>query len=168
MRQSKRKYERPTRPYDKQRIEKEREIVKNFGLRRKKEIWISEGLLRKYRRLARALATSHDEESEKILLEKMIRFGMLKEGSDLDDVLGLTVENFLGRRLQTVVFKKGLAGSIKQARQIIVHGHVTISGRKVTYPSYLVPKAEEDLIKVRIPIATKVVKNATAKPESES
>ncbi len=61
----------------------------------------------------------------------------------LDNVLDLTIEDILERRLQTIVFRKGLARTIYQSRQLITHGHVTIDGRRVTIPGYIVPKADE-------------------------
>lgn len=146
MKRQRKKYERPLSPWDKERIEKEREITKSFGLKNKKEIWRAEALSRKYRRLARELEARKDKEKEKILIEKMIKLGLLIDGASLDDVLGLKVENFLERRLQTIVFKRGLVNSAKQARQTITHGHVSINGRKIVYPSYLVSKDEEDKI----------------------
>lgn len=150
MRRQRKKYKRPIKPWDKERIEKEKEILKKFGLRRKREIWRAEALLRKFRRLARSLIGKKDEKREKILIEKLIRLGILKKGCDLNDVLSLTIEDILKRRLQTIVFEKGLANTIKQARQFIVHGHIKINGRKVVYPSYLVKKEEEDKIQVDV------------------
>jgi small subunit ribosomal protein S4 len=148
MKRSRKKYEKPKRPWDKTRIEKEREILKNFGLRKKRELWRAEAILRKYRRMARDLAARRDKEKEKVLMEKLKKMGLLKEDSALDDVLALTVENILERRLQTIVYRKGLANSPKHARQLIVHGHVRINGKKISYPSYMVQKDEEDKIEV--------------------
>ena len=98
MKRQRKKYERPLNPWDKQRLEKEREIIKSFGLKIKKEIWRAEALVRKYRRLARELTAKKDKEKEKVLIEKLIKVGLLNNGAGLDDVLGLTVENFLERR----------------------------------------------------------------------
>lgn len=148
MKRQKRKYERPKRPWDKQRIEKEKEIIKNYGLVKKGEIWRAEALVRKFRRLARELATKKDKKLEGELIEKLTKLGILNENGSLDDVLGLTVENILERRLQTILLRKGFANTSKQARQFIVHGKVTIQGRKVFYPSYLVPKIEEGKIEI--------------------
>jgi len=148
MKRSRKKYEKPKRPWDKVRIEKEKEILKKFGLRRKRELWRAEAILRKYRRMARDLAARKDKEKEKILIDKLKKIGVLKEGATLDDVLALTVEDILERRLQTIVYRKGLANSVKHARQLIVHGHVKINGKKINYPSYIVPKAEENKIEV--------------------
>ncbi|MEM5879027.1 MAG: 30S ribosomal protein S4 [Candidatus Aenigmatarchaeota archaeon] len=148
MKRSRKKYEIPKRPWDKERIEREREILKNFGLKNKRELWKTEAILRKYRRMARELAARKDKEREKILIEKLRKNGILKEDSALDDILALNVENILERRLQTVVYRKGLSNSIKHARQLITHGHVKINGKKIKYPSYLVSLDEEEKIEI--------------------
>jgi len=156
MRKIRKNYKTPIKGWDKERIEKERELVKTYGLKKKREIWRNETLSRKFRRLARDLAARADKEKEKKLIEKLVKFGLLKEGSTLDDVLGLTTENFLERRLQTILVRKGLCTTPRQARQIIVHGHVLINGKRIVYPSYLVPKSEEDKIQSKIPIKRSV------------
>jgi len=148
MKRQRKKYESPRKPWDKQRITREKEIVKTFGLRRKKEIRNAEALLRKYRRMARELAAKKDKEKEKMIVKKLASFGLLQENAGLDDVLSLTLENMLERRLQTIIFKKGLAKTPKQARQFIVHGKVLLDNRKSVYPSYIVKKEEEDKIQV--------------------
>src|SRR3989338_8915516 len=138
----KKKYERPKKPYDKERIERERKVLNNFGLRRKKEIWRAEGIVRDFRRRARELQARKDERAEKELLEKLYKIGMRCE--KLDDVLQIDLDEILSRRLQTIVFKKGFANSMKHARQLIVHGHIMINDRKVFWPSYIVEKDNED------------------------
>jgi len=71
---------------------------------------------------------------------------MLHETAVLDDVLDLSIEDILERRLQTIVLRKGLAKSTYQARQLITHGHITIEDRRVTIPSYIVTRKEETQI----------------------
>jgi small subunit ribosomal protein S4 len=73
----------------------------------------------------------------------MKKLGILAETAVLDDVLDLTIEDVLERRFQTIIFRKGLAKTIQQARQLINHGHITIGNRRVTIPGYIVPKLEE-------------------------
>ncbi|MEM5872477.1 MAG: 30S ribosomal protein S4 [Candidatus Aenigmatarchaeota archaeon] len=146
MKRQKKKYEKPLRIWDRERIEAEKKLLKEYGLRRKKEIWRMESILRKYRRIARNLAAKRDKEKEKILLDKLNKLGLLKPDASLDDVLALTVENLLERRLQTLVYRKGLANTIKQARQLIVHGHIALDGRRVRWPSMLIPLADENKI----------------------
>jgi ribosomal protein uS4 len=100
MKKSRKKYEKPVRRWDKERIEKEKELLKKFGLRRKKEIWRAEALLRKFRRLARKLIASPNKEEEKILIKKLASLGILKEDANVNDVLRLNVEDILKRRLE--------------------------------------------------------------------
>ncbi|MCD6226301.1 MAG: 30S ribosomal protein S4 [Candidatus Aenigmarchaeota archaeon] len=146
MRKLKKQIKRPKRPWDKERIENEKKILKKYGLRRKREIWKAESILREYRRRARELAAKKDKEGEKILIEKLNRLGLLEKNAGLDDVLSLTLENILDRRLQTIVFKKGLANTPKQARQFIVHGHIAVEGKRDIFPSHLIEKDIEDKI----------------------
>ncbi|MEM5799101.1 MAG: 30S ribosomal protein S4 [Candidatus Aenigmatarchaeota archaeon] len=146
MRKIKKTYSKPKRPWDKVRIEEEEKIIKKYGLRKKGEIWRAAALLRSFRQRARNLAAIKNEEEEKKLLERLHRLGLLDKGAILNDVLSLTVEDILERRLQTIVIKKGLANTIKQARQYIVHGHIGVEGRRVKFPSFLVTRELEDKI----------------------
>lgn len=148
MRRSKKTYKRPRMMWDKARIERDKNLKKEFGLLREREIWRAETMIRKYRRLARQVVATKNKERGKELLAKLTKMGVLEKGATLDDVLGLTVENILERRLQTIVAKRGLANTPKQARQMIVHGHVKVNGRKSKYPSRIVLKDEESKIKI--------------------
>src|SRR3989338_732981 len=138
---SRRMYKRPKRPYDKERITKEKKILKEFGLRRKKEVWRAESLLRNFRRRAQSLLARSDDQKQKELFDRLNKLGLKVE--KLDDVLILDLEHILARRLQTIVYKKGLAKTIKEARQLIVHRHVIVDDRKIWYPSYLVTAEKE-------------------------
>ena len=146
MKRLKKKFKRPKRPWDKERIEEEKKLMKEYGLRRKREIWRAREILRKFRRMARRLAAEKDKEKERVLLDKLYRMGLLKKDATLDDVLSLTIEDILERRLQTIVFRKGLAKTPKQARQFIVHGHISFNGRRTVYPGMLVPRGMEDKV----------------------
>jgi small subunit ribosomal protein S4 len=77
------------------------------------------------------------------LVSTLQRYGMIGANAAMDDILSLKVENILERRLQTIVYRKGLARSPKQARQLITHGHIAIEGQRVSIPSYMVSIAEE-------------------------
>jgi len=147
MRRIKKKFKKPLRPWDKERIEEEKKLLKKYGLRRKKEIWKAESILRNYRRRARNIAAQNDKEGEKILLDKLYKLGILeKRDVDLTAVLGLKVDDILKRRLQTIVFKKGMSNTPLHARQLITHGHIAIDGRRFIFPSYLVPRDIEGKI----------------------
>lgn len=151
----KKKYERPFRPYDKERLDRERTIAKEYGLKRKKEIWRAASILRNFRIRARELQASRDEKKEKILLEKLNDLGL--RCLTLDDVLGTSLDGILSRRLQTLVYKKGFASTSTQARQLIVHGHVYVSSRKVRWPGYLIPVGLEDKIELEPELRGKIM-----------
>ena len=146
MRKLQRKFDRPTRTWDKSRIEEEKAVMKSYGLRRKKELWRAESILREYRRLARELSAEKNHEKEKVLLDKLFKMGLVPKDANLDQVLALTIQNILDRRLQTVVYKKGLAKTSREARQYIVHGHISFDGRKAKWPSTLVHLGGEEKV----------------------
>ncbi len=149
-RKSRRKWERPGHPWIKERLAEEMELVGKYGLRSKRELWLAQAFLRRVRNRAKSLLSLPPEGrvvKERELVRKLYRLGLLmKEEGTIDDVLGLTVEDVLQRRLQTLVNRKGLARSIHEARQLVVHGHVAIGGRRVTSPGYIVSRDEEQLI----------------------
>lgn len=148
MRKIKKKFKKPLRPWDKERIEEERKLMKKFGLKRKREIYKARSIIRTYRQRARTIQAKSDKEGEKILIEKLYKMGILKsKDSTLDAVLGLTIEDLLERRLQSIVFKMGLANTPLHARQLITHGKIAINDRRVIFPSYLVPVGMEKEIK---------------------
>jgi small subunit ribosomal protein S4 len=143
------KYESPKHPWDKQRIDREVELKRKYGLKSKREIWKSETILRGFRREARrlqAMGGAHREREERELMDKLKSLNLIDEGATLDDVLRLQLDQVLRRRLQTVVYERGLASTPKQARQFIKHGHIVIKGRTVTVPSYMVRTEEEGFI----------------------
>jgi small subunit ribosomal protein S4 len=149
-RKLRKKLEGPRHPFNKTRFEEEMIYMGRFGLRNKKEIWKAQTVLRKYRSRARAslaLPESQREVERNILVRKLFRLGIMANEEGLtDDVLSLNVEQFLKRRLQSIVHELGLANTPWQARQMINHGHIALKGRKVTAPSYHVKRGEEELI----------------------
>ena len=143
------KFDTPRFPWQIDALETELKLLGQYGLRNKREIWRHKTLLSKYRGIGRSLLGMSVEErrrQEKQLLDRLHRLGILPDTAALDDVLDMTLENILERRLQTLVFQKGLAKSIQQARQLITHGHIAIEKRRVSTPSYLVLKDEETKI----------------------
>lgn len=148
-RKRKKKYETPTHPWQKDRIDDEKELRRKYGLKNKKEIWKAQSLLRVIRGQARTLLGVSTEQSAKEtadLMERLRKLSILKEGAELDNVLGLTIQDVLDRRLQSIVVRKGLAVNANQARQMIVHGHIIVNSRRVTAPSYLVAAADEESV----------------------
>ena len=145
-RKFKNKYSGPAHPWQRVRLEEERVLVNEYGLKTKRELWKVSSKLKAFASQAKRLTALRSEQSTKEstqLIDRLAKLGLLGAGSTLDDVLGLNVRNLLDRRLQTVVRKKGLARTPVQARQYIVHGHVLVGARKVCAPSYLVPVSDE-------------------------
>jgi ribosomal protein S4 len=77
----------------------------------------------------------------------------------ISDVLALNKEDWLKRRLQTVLFSKGIALTPNQARQLIVHKHVSISGQVINVPSYMVKFKEESEIFLNLVLKTNKLKS---------
>ena len=148
---SRKKYVTPSHPWQEDRIKNENDLIKKYGLKNKREVWKAETALRRYRGQTRALLAkiSSDPQAKKEsdqLLMHLTRMNILPLNSNLDDVLALENESILSRRLQTLTYLKGLANTPDHARQLICHGHIAISGRKITVPSYMVTKQEENEI----------------------
>ncbi|MHA1203020.1 MAG: 30S ribosomal protein S4, partial [Candidatus Heimdallarchaeaceae archaeon] len=149
IKRQRKKIETPGHPYDKVRLERELPLVGTYGLRNKRELWRARTILSTARQQARGLLALDPEARktrEQELLSRLSRFGMLPQNSNLDSVLALEIKVVLERRLQTIVFRKGLAASPYQARQFITHRHIAIGTGVATSPSRLITVAEEDLI----------------------
>jgi small subunit ribosomal protein S4 len=158
------KYARPRKAFDKHRIDEEVQIKQQFGLKNKREIWKAEAKVAIMRRRAKELITASSEEKEKFF-EKLRAVGLPVK--TISDVLALTKEDILRRRLQTVVHQKKLAQTSKGARQLITHKKVLVEGKVVNAPSYLVPTHSENLIsvkpmKMRVPVIEKKVEEIEA------
>ncbi|MAH49361.1 30S ribosomal protein S4 [Candidatus Pacearchaeota archaeon] len=143
IKRKKKKFSRPKQLFDRERIDSENKIVKRFGLKNKKEIWKAESEISKVRRQAKNLIPRSDAEKAQFF-DKLNKIGF--KISDISDVLALTGEDFLERRLQTFVFKKNLAHSPQQARQLIVHKKVLVDGKVVNIPSFIVSRDLENKI----------------------
>lgn len=134
-------YDVPRMKWNKQRIKVDKHVLETYGLRRKKEIWKAETEVRKLRKRARLLlagrvddySTRKDE-----LLNKLINLGIFTKEHKIEDVLKLNLTDYLERRLQTLVFKKGLALTANQARQLITHGHIAVNGKVRNIPGSII------------------------------
>ncbi len=165
-RKQRRKYERPTHPWKSERITEEKELCKKYGLKNRKEVWRVKSRIRRFRQQARNLLASSGEE---IMKEKMGFFNKLKklgiyENPSIEDLLTIKADDLLARRLQSQVYSRGIAKTMKEARQLITHNHVIVGNRIVNIPGYTVSKSEEEGI--RLKKGMRVIKLG-GKPESE-
>ena len=145
-----RTYDTPKHPWEAGRMAEERKLLEKYGLKNKRELWKSQSILRRIRRQARELQArlrageAQAQRETEQLLGRLSRLGTLPVGTPtLDDVLALTTEDLLRRRLEWIVASRELAPTPFAARQWIVHGHISIGDHRVTRPGYLVPSAEE-------------------------
>ena len=147
MLRKRRKYTKPKKLHDKIRTDEENSILKRYGLKNKREIWRADAKASKIRNQAKELITKGQEEQEKFIRK------LVKEGFNvkkIPDILALTKESILERRLQTILAKKRIARTSKGARQLITHKHVMINKNVVNIPSYHVNLDEEDKIELKL------------------
>jgi small subunit ribosomal protein S4 len=148
---ARKQYSRPRSPWRADQLAQELYLLGTFGLRNKRELWRAQTQLSSVRKQARTLLAATQAvrfREEKKLLDSLKRRGLVGEAASLDDILSLTVEDVLSRRLQTMIFKKGMALSPLHSRQLIVHGHVTVGDRVITIPGYEVGSQEEGAVKL--------------------
>lgn len=146
---TRKKYQTPSHPWQKGRIEEEKELAREYGTKSKTELWKMNSKLRGFLRMAKhliALRTAQAEKEKAQLIARLAKLGLIPDNASLDDILDLKIKNILERRLQTLLVRKGFARTMSQARQYITHHHVTIGPKKVTSPSHLVTVKEEGLI----------------------
>lgn len=130
--------------WDSARIQREHALKEKYGLRNLRELWILDSELRRIKQNVRnVLSGRANEEVGKEIIARLSRYSVAKSDATPDDLLVVDVEALLERRLQTIVLRKGLARTMKQARQLVAHGLISIGGRRVTSPGHQVLASEE-------------------------
>lgn len=148
-RRLRKKYSKPRHPWQKERIEEENLLVTEYGLKNKTEIWKMRSKLKTISDRAKKLIAARTKQAEKEqqeLMQRLQKLGLIKGNATIDEVLGLQLKDLLERRLQTLLFRKGVTKSLKQARQFISHAHIKLGDKTITSPSYLVNLEEETKI----------------------
>lgn len=146
----KKKYSKPSHPWVMARIEEEGKICKDYGIPYKTELWKAISKLGSYKNQAKKLGGIRTEQAQKEmnnLVQKLRSYKLIEENTS-DAILGITLNNMLDRRLQSITHKKGFAKTMKQARQMITHRHVLVNNKIITSPSYMVRVSEENSIEI--------------------
>ena len=162
---SRKRWQGPRHPWKKDTLGKELSLLGKYGLRNKRELWRANSVIKSYRNQASAILALEESEravKEKDLIKKLSKLGLLNEEAVLDNVLGLSVDEILERRLQTILLKLNIAKTPYQARQLIVHWHVSIGDRRVSAPGYLVSRDEESQIRCGIAMPVEAEPTAVA------
>jgi small subunit ribosomal protein S4 len=166
-RRNRSKFEKPKDRWNIDRIKSDGAIIEQYGLKNMKELWKVQTELSRIRGNVRALLSGvSNEEVMNRIVGRLARLGISNPNATLEDLLDLKENSVLERRLQTIVFRKGLARSIKQARQLTVHGFIMINGKRVNRPGYIVDSQTEKLIGYYKPIDI-APKKKESKPEVE-
>lgn len=161
-------YETPSEGWSEERIEEEDRLTEDYGLKNKREIYKAQSQLRAFRREARKLASSEDEERRKEIIGKANRLGLIREDAGLEEILTLNVTDILDRRLQTAVNRRGYSDTAKEARQLVTHGHVYVDGQKVTVPGYMLTQEGEKEVEVKLPEPNTEEESAETESEEEA
>ena len=146
----------PKNPFEKERLDSELLLIGKYGLKNKREVWRTQYILQRIRKAARELLTLEQNDPRRLfegkaLVDRMIKLGVLKnEEGKLDYVLGLTAQQFLDRRIQTIVQNNQFAKSIHQARVLIAQKKIALNkgtrNQIVHIPSFIVRIVNETKI----------------------
>lgn len=150
-RKPKNKYTTPRHPWSADQLSSELFLLGSYGLRNKRELWRAETELSRIRKQARSLLAAPPDVRERLsgfLMKRLTKMGLVTESAPIDAILSLKVEDILERRLQSIVWRKGLSRSPYEARQLITHKRVRVGNHLVSKPSYIVSREEEPLVSV--------------------
>jgi small subunit ribosomal protein S4 len=167
-RKARKTFSRPRRIWTSDQLSAELYVIGSYGLRNKKELWKAQTEVAGFRNQARALLAlpAEDRHSQEIKLLKYLgRLGLIDETATLDDILNLKIEHLLERRLQTMIMRKIDTKSPYTARQIVVHGHVSIGDRFVNLPGHIVRREEENMLLVHLDLSKS---SSSSSPSSAS
>ena len=148
------KYSRPKKMFDKAIIIEENNLIKKYGLKNRREVWKANFAIETIRNIAKTLITSSEKDKNEFI-ERQREKGF--PINSIQDVLALNKEDYLKRRFESIVVKKGLATTHKQARQFITHKHIRVNGNTMNIPSHLTTLSEEGNISLDLELPTKKV-----------
>ncbi|MDP1729530.1 MAG: 30S ribosomal protein S4 [archaeon] len=148
------RYSRPKKLFDIALIKSEKGLIKKYGLKTRREVWKADFAIGKIRNIAKTLITAEDKKKEEFIKRQVAKGFAV---NSIADVLALSKEDYLKRRLESIIVAKKLALTHKQARQLIAHKHVKLNGNKINCPGHLTTLEEEKTIEVDLEFVQKKV-----------
>lgn len=138
-------YSGPRHPWEAARIAEEKKLLRDYGLKNKTEIWKLNSRVSQIKTQVKQIMSAVDAtpEEKEAIVKKLVKLNLIREDQSLDEALELSVQSMLERRLQTQLVRQGLARTMRQARQFIVHGHVRVGGKQITAPGYILTRDEQ-------------------------
>lgn len=140
---------------------KELQLLGTYGLKNKKELWRILSQARADKKQARDLliSTNHQEfmTQGRSLLNRLYRNGMISLAdfndeeslrSGLREVLNFELTTYLDRRLQSVVYRAGMARNIHHARILIEHKHIAVGEREINKAGMAVRDENDALVQI--------------------
>ena len=141
------KYVSHKKKWDKNTILEEKDLIKDYALKNKKEIRKIELKLSKIKNQAKSFNRTTETKNSpeaKNFIDKLKKKGYLNSDAvSMDEVLDIEIRNILERRLSNILYKNKMARTPKQARQFITHKHISVAGKRIDSPSYSVSLEEE-------------------------
>ncbi|MEK6885677.1 MAG: 30S ribosomal protein S4 [Nanoarchaeota archaeon] len=148
------RYNRPRKLYDIALIKSENDLIKKYGLKSRREVWKADFAIGKIRNIAKTLITASDKDKDEFVKRQTAKgFNV----SSIADVLALSKEDYLKRRLQSIVVAKKITATYKHARQLITHRHIKVLGHKIDSPAHLTTIEEENSIDTDLSIPARKV-----------
>jgi len=148
IRRPRKKYQTPSHPWEAARMAEEKPLMKEYGLSNKRDLWKMSSYAKTIAIQAKKLIAKRDDEQsikeKELLMQRLIRYNLIRPGDPIETALSLNSKDILERRLQTMVVRKNLARSMKQARQLVTHKHIMVNKKVITSPAYLVSALEEN------------------------
>ncbi len=169
-RRNRTKFDKPKDIWNLQRINADNALKDEYALKNMKELWKVQSNISRIRGNVRLLlsGSAPNRQMEANIISSLSKYGIVSNTAKLDDLLDLKVNSFLERRLQSIVFRKGMARSMRQARQLIAHGFIAVNGKKASRPGRMLTSEEEQHISYYKPIDVNVnVKVAPAQKVAE-
>jgi len=144
-------YDAVKSPWNFKLLGDELKLLGEYGLKNKRELRTHQSYLRKIRTAVReTFSLSEDDKKVKNveIISRLSKLGLIPDNSSVDNILKIGLKEILERRLQTIVFRKGIAQTPYQARQLITHGHILVNNNVIKKPGFFVNSIDVEKVEL--------------------